>query len=70
MTSKSGDSTEVRSEGERREEKRREEKREGNSEEGGREGRRDDLTVVSDVLWFEHVALFPFKEYPNRFGAA
>ena len=32
--------------------------------------RRDDLTVISDVLWFESVALSPFKEHPNRFGVA
>ena len=32
--------------------------------------RRDDLTVISDVLWVEPVALSPFKEHPNRFGAA
>ena len=30
----------------------------------------DDLTVISDVLWFDHASLFPFKEHPNRFGAA
>ena len=33
-------------------------------------GRRDDLIVISDVLWVEPVALSPFKEHPNRFGAA
>ena len=54
MTGKSGDSTEVRSEGESRVEV----------------IPRDDLTVISDVLWFEPVALFPFKEHPNRFCAA
>ena len=60
MTGKSGDSAEVRSEGESRVE--------GNTKELIR--LRDDLTVISDVLWFGPVALFPFKEHPNRFGAA
>ena len=31
---------------------------------------RDNLTVIRDVLWFELLALSPFKEHPNRFGAA
>ena len=62
MTGKSVDSTEVRSEGESRVK--------GDTKELNRRRRRDDLTVISDVLWFEPVALSPFKEHPNRFGAA
>ena len=30
----------------------------------------EDLTVISYVLWFETVALSPFKEHPDRYGAA
>ena len=62
MRGKSGDSMEVRSEGESRVK--------GDTEELDRGRRRDDLTVISDVLWFEPAALSPFKEHPNRFGAA
>ena len=62
MTSKSGDSTRVRSEGGSIVK--------GNIKELNRWRRRDDLTVISDVLWFEPVAFFPFKEHSNRFGAA
>ena len=28
------------------------------------------LTAIRDVLCFELLALSPFKEHPNRFGAA
>ena len=42
----------------------------GNTKQLNRSRRRDDLTVESDVLWFESVAIFPFKEHRNRFGAA
>ena len=59
---KSGDSTEVRSESESRVK--------GDIKELNRWRRRDDLTVISDALWYESVALSPFKEHPNRFGAA
>ena len=62
MTGKSGDSTEVRLEGESR--------IKGDHKELNKCRRRDDLTVLSDVLWFELVALSPFKEHPNIFGAA
>ena len=51
MTGKSGDSTEVRSEGESRVK--------GDTKELNRWRRRDDPTVISDVLWFEPVALSP-----------
>ena len=61
MTGKSGDSTKLIFEGERRVK--------GNAKELNRWRRRDGLTVISDVLWFELFALLPFKEHPNRFGA-
>ena len=51
MPGKSGDSTKVRLE--------------GNTKELKQMKRRDDLTVKSDVLWFE-----PFALLPDRFGAA
>ena len=62
MTGKRSDSTEVRSEGESRVK--------GDTKEHDSRRRRDDLTVIGDVLWFEPVALSPFKEHTNRFGAA
>ena len=42
----------------------------GDTKELDRGQRRDDLTVISEVLWVEPVALSPFKEHHNRFGAA
>ena len=43
---------------------------EGNTKKVNRCGSRDNLTVIRDVLWFEFLALSPFKEHPNRFSAA
>ena len=42
----------------------------GNTKKFNRCRSRDNLTVIRDVLWFELLALSPFKEHPNRFGAA
>ena len=42
----------------------------GNTKKFNRCRSRDNLTVISDVLWFELLALSPFKEHPDRFGAA
>ena len=42
----------------------------GNTKKFNRCRSRDNLTVIRDVLWFELRALSPFKEHPNRFGAA
>ena len=42
----------------------------GNTKKFNRCRSRDNLTVIRDVLWFELLALLPFKEHPNRFGAA
>ena len=61
MTGDIGDSMIVRFEGKSRVE--------GNTEKFNRCRSRDNLTVISDVLWFELLALSPFKEHPNRFGA-
>ena len=55
MTGKTGDSTEMRSEGESRVK--------GDTKEFDRGRRMDDLTVISDVLWVEPVTLSPFKEH-------
>ena len=55
MRGKTGDNTEMRSEGENRVK--------GDTKELDRGRRMDDLTVISDVLWVEHVALSPFKEH-------
>ena len=41
----------------------------GNTKKFNRCRSRDNLTVIRDVLWFELLALSPFKEHPNRFGA-
>ena len=62
MTGDIGDSMIVRFEGKGRVK--------GNTEKFNRCRSRDNLTVISDVLWFELLALSPFKEHPNRFGAA
>ena len=42
----------------------------GNTKKFNRCRSRDNLTAIRDVLWFELLALSPFKEHPNRFGAA
>ena len=42
----------------------------GNTKKFNRCRSRDNLTVIRDVLWFERLALSPFKEHPNRFGVA
>ena len=60
MTAKSGDSTEVRFEGESGVK--------GNSKELNRGRGMDDLAV--DVFIFQLFALSPFKGHSNRFGAA
>ena len=55
MTGKTGDSTEMRSEGENRVK--------ADTKELDRGRRMDDLTVISDVLWVEPVALSHFKDH-------
>ena len=42
----------------------------GNTKKFNRCRSRDNLTIIRYVLWFELFALSPFKEQPNRFGAA
>ena len=42
----------------------------GNNKKFNRCRSRDNLAVIRDVLWFELLALSPFKQHTNRFGAA
>ena len=42
----------------------------GNTKQFNRCRRRDNLTVIRDVLRCELLALSPFKEHPNRFITA
>ena len=62
MTGDIGESMKVRFEGES--------SVKGNTRKINRCRSRDNLTGIRDVLWFELLALSPFKEHPNRFGAA
>ena len=42
----------------------------GNTKKFNRCRSRDNLAVIRGFLWFELLALSPFKGHPNRFGAA
>ena len=42
----------------------------GNTKKFNRSRSMDNLTGIRDILWFELLALSPFKEHANRFGAA